>query len=152
MNLFRKHLKRVFGKEQYKQYFLICSQAFSSGLFKKDDAFRNEIYADMYQHLEHESKEKIVEKLQDMVGVVEKAAGICGSFGFFMFFYFLANVVLIGLNLEYYVTCISIALIGACFIYKLLQFLSNRHCVLDAQLFLIYKSVLENLAKHMGSA
>ena len=24
MNLFRKHLKRVFGKEQYKQYFLIC--------------------------------------------------------------------------------------------------------------------------------
>ena len=35
---------------------------------------------------------------------------------------------------------------GICFLYKLVEFVSNKYCVLDAYLFMIYKSVLEKLA------
>lgn len=67
-----------------------------------------------------------------------------------MLTYLAANLVLLVLNLDYYVTCVSIILIGVCFLYKLVEFVNNKHCVLDAYLFAIYKLVLQKIAKDLS--
>ena len=49
-------------------------------------------------------------------------------------------------NLDYAVTCASVALMGVCFLYKLVEFLSNKYCFIDAYLIMVYKTVLEKLS------
>ena len=61
-------------------------------------------------------------------------------------FYIVANIVVLALDLNYFVTCMSVILMGGCFIYKLIEFLSNKYCVIDAYLIMIYKTVLETLS------
>ena len=62
-----------------------------------------------------------------------------------LFVYALANIVLLMLDLDYYVTCASIAILGAAFLYKRLEFLENKFCFIDAYLIMIYKAVLEKI-------
>ena len=74
-----------------------------------------------------------------------KALQIVRKFSGILFVYALANIVLLMLDLDYYVTCASIAILGAAFLYKLLEFLENKFCFIDAYLIMIYKTVLEKI-------
>lgn len=100
----------------------------------------------MYEILHRKSEEYIDERVQSLTDVLFTAVQIGKKFGTVLAFYIAANILLLALGLDYYVTCISLALMGVCFIYKLIEFLSNKYCFIDAYLIMIYKSVLEKLA------
>ena len=65
--------------------------------------------------------------------------------------YLFGNIILLALDLDYYVTCVSILLMGICFIYKLIEYISNKYCVLDVYLFMLYRSVIDKRTNDIAS-
>ena len=124
----------------------ICEEEMEQKEEKPSRLEDKEIYKDMYEILHRKSEEYIDERVQSLTDVLFTAVQIGKKFGTVLAFYIAANILLLALGLDYYVTCISLALMGVCFIYKLIEFLSNKYCFIDAYLIMIYKSVLEKLA------
>ncbi len=147
MNVFQKCLRRQMGNNRYSGYVDACRKDFSGSNFSRLALDSKPIFNDMYEKLKEENKSGVTEKMSDLDDTLTAAFRITKYFTFVLFFYLLGNIVLLALNLDYYVTCISIVLMGICFLYKLVEFVSNKYCVMDAYLFMIYKSVLEKRVK-----
>lgn len=147
MNVFQKCLRRSMGNVKYLKYAEVCRKDFTKENFAQLTKNSKPIFDDMYELLKQENKTKLSEKMKDMLDTLSTAFRITKNFVFVLITYILGNVVLLSLELDYYVTCVSIVLMGICFLYKLVEFVSNKYCVLDAYLFMIYKSVLEKLTK-----
>ncbi len=146
MNVFKKCLKKQFGKEGYNLYIEMCEEEIFHNGPTSDRIEEKEVFKSMYQELSVKSEEYIREKTEYLTSTLYKAFQIGKSFTSVFLFYMVANVVILSLELNYFVTCISITLMGVCFIYKLIEYLVNRYCFEDAYLIMIYKSVLEKLA------
>ncbi len=147
MNVFQRCLRRQMGNSRYSDYIQTCRKNFSDSNISHLASQSKPIFDDMYEQLKEENKGKIAERMKDLMETLTTAFRITRYFAVVFGTYLLANIVLLSLELNYYVTCISIVLMGICFLYKLVEFVSNKYCVLDAYLFMIYKSVLEKIAK-----
>ena len=97
------------------------------------------------KELSKDPKKVTTEKLENLSCTLYKALQIARKFTGVLSAYVVGNIVLLALNLDYYVTCISVAFLGAAFLYKLLEFLENKFCFIDAYLIMIYKTVLEKI-------
>lgn len=150
MNVFQKCLRRQMGNSRYFGYAKTCRKNFSDSNFSQLALDSKPIFDDMYEQLKAENKAGITERMKDLVDTLTVAFRITKYFTFVLAAYLLGNVVLLALDLNYYVTCVSVVLMGICFLYKLIEFVSNKYCVMDAYLFMIYKSVLEKLAKELS--
>lgn len=146
MNVFKKCLRKEFGKNKYLYYVRICEEEIAQKNDKPSRLEDKEIFKDMYEVLRRKSEEYIAESVQNLSDVLFTAIQIGKKFASVLAFYIGANILVLALGLDYYVTCISLALMGVCFIYKLVEFLSNKYCFIDAYIIMIYKSVLEKLA------
>lgn len=149
MNVFQKCLRRQMGNSRYADYANACRKNFEKNNLSQLTADSKPIFDDMYNQLKEENKAGIAERMKDLVETLKVAFRITKYFALVFTTYIAANIVLLALELNYYVTCVSIALMGICFLYKLVEFVSNKYCVMDAYLFMIYKSVLEKLAKDL---
>jgi hypothetical protein len=138
------------GNNRYSGYAKTCRRNFSDSNFSQLALSSKPIFDDMYEQLKAENKAGITERMTDLLDTLKAAFRITKYFTLVFAAYLLANVVLLSLDLNYYVTCVSIVLMGICFLYKLIEFVSNKYCVMDAYLFMIYKSVLEKLAKELS--
>lgn len=147
MNVFQKCLRRQMGNSRYFSYAEACRKNFENSSLSQLSADSKPIFDDMYNRLKEENKAGIAERMKDMMETLAAAFRITKYFACVFMAYLAGNIALLVLELDYYVTCVSIALMGICFLYKLVEFLSNKYCVMDAYLFMIYKSVLEKLAK-----
>jgi hypothetical protein len=135
------------GSSRYSSYIEKCRENFEKNSISQLALSSKPIFDDMYNQLKEENKARIAERMRDLLDTLSTAFRITQYFIFVILAYVLANVVILALDLDYYVTCVSIALMGVCFLYKLVEFVSNKYCVLDAYLIMIYKSVLEKRAK-----
>lgn len=149
MNVFQKCLRRQMGSSRYFDYAEACRKNFEKNNLSQLTVDSKPIFDDMYNQLKEENKTGIAERMKDLMETLTVAFRITKYFALVFVTYLAANIVLLALELNYYVTCVSIALMGICFLYKLVEFVSNKYCVMDAYLFMIYKSVLEKLAKEL---
>ena len=149
MNVFQKCLRRQMGNVKYVRYAETCKNNFKKDGFSHITMVGNPIFNDMYEQLKEENKAKLTERKKDLAETVVVAFRITRYFIFVLLTYIMANIIILSLNLEYYVTCVSIILMGICFLYKLVEFVSNKYCVLDAYLFMLYRSVLEKILKEV---
>lgn len=144
-NVFHKCLKRAFGEQEYIQYVEMCREE----LVGQDPgvvSYENKpVYQKMYRILRQENQENLKERAERLMETMYQAFQIGHRFASVILFYVIANFVLIGLELDYYVTCVSLALVGVCFLYKLVEFMKNKYCFVDAYLVMVYKAVLEQL-------
>ena len=147
MNVFRKCLKRQMGIGKYDTYIETCRSSFSKEGIAQFAQNSKPIFDDMYELLKRENEADISERLRDMLSTLKTAFRITRYFVLVFLAYIAGNIALITMELDYQVTCVSIVLMGICFLYKLVEFVCNKYCVLDAYLFMIYKSVLEKIAK-----
>ena len=141
MNVFKKCLRKEFGKKGYEKYVKLFSEEIGDKKNVRLNIEDKKIYKDMYEILSKDSETVIKEKLENLSVTLYNALQIIRI----LFVYALANIVLLMLELDYYVTCASIAILGAAFLYKLLEFLENKFCFIDAYLIMIYKAVLEKI-------
>lgn len=145
MNVFKKCLRKEFGKKGYERYVRLFTEEIGEDKNIKSNIEDKKIYKDMYEILSKDSDLVIKDKLENLSVTLYKALQIVRKFSGVLFVYALANIVLLMLDLDYYVTCASIAILGVAFLYKLLEFLENKFCFIDAYLIMIYKSVLEKI-------
>lgn len=151
MNVFQKCLRRQMGSQTYIKYYEKCQEKFSTKSVSQLVSDDQQIYEDIYETLKRDNQEGIEEKKQDMLDTLVIAARITKYFVFVLLAYALGNIALLALNLDYYVTCVSILLMGVSFIYKLIEYVSNKYCVLDVYLFMVYRTVLEKRAQEVAS-
>ena len=145
MNVFKKCLRKEFGKKGYEKYVKLFSEEIGDKKNVRLNIEDKKIYKDMHEILSKDSETVIKEKLENLSVTLYNALQIIRKFSGILFVYALANIVLLMLELDYYVTCASIAILGAAFLYKLLEFLENKFCFIDAYLIMIYKAVLEKI-------
>lgn len=146
MNVFRKCLRKQFGKNKYMSYVHMCEEEVLRNSSVKTKLEDKKIFQDMYEQLKTENSEYIKERIDILTDTLYSALQIGRKFSFVFLFYIVANIVILALQLNYIVTCISVFLMGMCFIYKLVEFISNKYCFIDAYLIMVYKSVLEKLS------
>lgn len=145
MNVFKKCLRKEFGKKGYERYVRLFNEELKNHDDIKVDIENKKIYKDMYEILSKDSKKAIGNKIENLSYTLYKALQIVRKFSGVFFAYVVGNIVLLALDLDYYITCASIAFLGVAFLYKLLEFLENKFCFIDAYLIMIYKSVLEKI-------
>ena len=145
MNVFKKCLRKECGKKGYEHYVDLFNEEVKNYANIKNDIESKKIYKDMYEVLSKDPKKVTTEKLENLSCTLYKALQIARKFTGVLSAYVAGNIVLLALNLDYYVTCISVAFLGAAFLYKLLEFLENKFCFIDAYLIMIYKTVLEKI-------
>ena len=147
MNIFRKCLKKQFGKSKYVMYVKMCEEEVEKSTISKTKLEYKKIFVDMYEQLKQENEEYIKEKIEILTETLKHSLRVGRGFSGIFVFYILADIFLIALQLDHIITCAALLLMGICFIYKLLEFLANKYCFVDAYLIMIYKSVLEKLYK-----
>ena len=147
MNIFRKCLKKQFGKSKYVMYVKMCEEEVEKSTISKTKLEDKKIFVDMYEQLKQENEEYIKEKIEILTETLKHSLWVGRGFSGIFVFYILADIFLIALQLDHIITCAALLLMGICFIYKLLEFLANKYCFVDAYLIMIYKSVLEKLYK-----
>jgi len=146
MNVFRRCLRKQFGKNKYMSYVQMCEEEVLKNGSVKLKTEEKKIFQDMYEQLKEKSNEYIKERNELLAETLYMALQIGRKFFSVFIVYVLANILILALQLDYAVTCISVMLMGVCFLYKLMEFLSNKYCFIDAYLIMVYKSVLEKLA------
>lgn len=146
MNVFKKCLRKQFGKSKYMSYVQMCEEEVLRNTYSKTKIEDKKIFKDMYEQLKEKNSEYIKERKDSLAETLYMALQIGRKFFSVFIFYLAANVVILALNLDYAVTCASVALMGVCFLYKLVEFLSNKYCFIDAYLIMVYKTVLEKLS------
>ena len=144
-NVLKKCLCKDLGESDYEQYVDICRETFVKSPAKAEVIKEHEVFLDIQGLLSKESDEELKARSENMEKATNRSITIAKSFVFIVVYYVLANIVLIGMGLDYYVTCVSLALIGICFLYKLIEFLSNKYCFIDAYLMMIYKAALDEV-------
>ncbi len=144
-NVFHKCLKKAFGEQEYAKYVKMCKEELVGQNHTMISYENKPVYQKMYQILQQENQESLKERAERLMETMYLAFQIGRRFASVILFYVIANFVLIGLELDYYVTCVSLALVGVCFLYKLVEFMKNKYCFVDAYLVMVYKAVLEKL-------
>ena len=147
MNVFRKRLRAEFGKKLYRHFVSLCREEIeqTNNNVPLEQIKTNEkvVYSEMCQLIQSLTKEEIEKKKERLAGTLMDAFRIARQFGFVFVFYVVASIVLVALGLDSRVTNISLVLMGACFLYKLCEFVCNRFCFVDAYLMMLYKTALE---------
>lgn len=144
-NVFHKCLKKAFGEQEYARYVKMCREELVGQNLNTVSYENKAVYQKMYQILCQENQENLKHRAERLMETMYQAFQIGRRFTAVILFYVIANFVLIGLELDYYITCISLALVGVCFLYKLVEFMKNKYCFVDAYLVMVYKAVLEKL-------
>lgn len=149
MNVFRKCLQKELGEDAYRHYIKVCEdELLESSQDSSQDSWNMQeqaVYKEMSVELRKKNRADIKKSGEHLMAAMYSAFEIGRRFTLVTIFYAIANVVMLMLNLDYTVTCVSVALMGACFIYKLVEFLSNKYCFIDAYLIMVYKSIIEEI-------
>ncbi len=152
MNIFCKCLRREFGRQQYRKYLEMCREELQ-GADILQEQYRIEekhVFQIMYRQLEGIQPQDLHPKMERLVETLLKAFQIGRQFALAALIYALACILIIALQLDPTVTCVSLALLGICFLYKVYEYISNKVCFMDVYLFMVYKSVLEKIAAMQG--
>lgn len=139
-NVFKKLIRKELGDTDYLRY--------SSFIKKNIDNRMNEsqtIFNDMYEKLKHCDIKSISKMHNRLNETMLLAFRISKNFLFAFLFYIMATIYLILQAMDVQFTVVSLILVNICFIYKTYEFISNKFCYIDAQIVLVYKTVLDRI-------
>lgn len=149
-NEFRKLIRKEFGSSVYHKFSHFLQEKLENG---KIDALINsrtniendKIYKEMYAILKAKDSSTLKKMQEKLTNTMVTSMGICRSYLFVVLVYLIAmySCVVLITDLEYmYDAMILLSVI--CF-YKTVEYISNKFCFIDAQLVIVYKTVLDNL-------
>ena len=142
MSVFKKLIRREFGKKKYDRY---CETIFKNLANRK--AGVAEIYADIYECCRGKDKSVISKMQEQLHDAMQKSILICRNFAMVFIFYAFSLMFLLGEQLEPMVAWIAGGAMTLAFLVKLYEYFVNRFCFIDAQIIVVYKEVLEKLLK-----
>ena len=104
MNVFKKCLRKEFGKKGYEHYVDLFNEEVKNYANIKNDIESKKIYKDMYEVLSKDPKKVTTEKLENLSCTLYKALQIARKFTGVLSAYVVGNIVLLALNLDYYLS------------------------------------------------
>ena len=104
-----------------------------------------ELYKELFQELKDEDYKVLSVRLEKLIEAMYAAVQIHRQYLFVVIFFIGSSLFLIGEKLNGMVTLVSLLLISACFLYKTWEFVVNKYCYVDANIILVYKSVLDRI-------
>ncbi|MEG1992448.1 MAG: hypothetical protein RR056_03600 [Acetivibrio sp.] len=150
LSVFQKLLKKELGRQQYEK----CCLSFEEYKRSKDPKNRvkgsQQVYRDLYEYLKDQDMELLHEKMEHLIDGMCEAVNISKYYICAFMFYLLGALFLIMQRLNPGITIGSLILMSGLFIYKTCQFVANKYCYIDANIVLVYKSVLDYLLKKYG--
>lgn len=147
LGVFQKLLKRELGKQRYKQYCLIFEKyKINKNAINRIESSQ-EVYQDLFEYLKDQDFFALHRRMETLVDSMCDAVNISKYYIFSFIFYLGGALFLIIQRLDPLVTILSLLLMSSLFIYKTCEFVVNKYCYIDANIILIYKSVLDHLLK-----
>jgi len=146
-NVFKKLISKELGEVNYHRYFSFVRKNIES---RKSDS--QVLYNDMYEKLKYRDIKSITKMHNRLNDTMMIAFRISKNFLFSFLMYLFASIYLIAKDIRPELTIIALILMNLCFIYKTYEFVANKFCYIDAQIVLIYKTVLDRiiLNEHRG--
>lgn len=129
-----KFIQREFGKERYCCY--------ADKLRKKESM---DIFCDIYEKLQHKDSEMLNEALRELLETIQTSIRISKNFLYITMGCVVAILTLLFLALPVKILFSSLIAVSICYLYKLVEFFSNRYCDKDVKIVLIYKIALFHL-------
>ena len=87
MNIFRKCLKKQFGKSKYVMYVKMCEEEVEKSTISKTKLEDKKIFVDMYEQLKQENEEYIKEKIEILTETLKHSLRVGRGFsGIFVFY------------------------------------------------------------------
>lgn len=139
-NVFKKLISKELGEVNYRRYssFIKRSAVNKTGESKL-------LYNDMYEKLTKRDIKSIAKMHERLNDTMLLAFRISKNYFFALLFYATASLFIISKNLQPMFTVGSLILMSICFTYKTYEFIVNKFCYIDAQIVLVYKTVLDRI-------
>lgn len=150
-SVFSKHLKRELGKQRYEMYCTFFESYKMNKSMQNRQVSTKEVYEDLYEYLKDQDVTILHKKMERLIDSMCEAVNISKFYIFSFMCYLAGSLFLIIQNLDPKVTIISLLLLSGLFIYKTCEFVVNKYCFIDANIILVYKSVLDRLLKNMDT-
>lgn len=145
INVFKAFLSREFGKARYSRYFNDVKNALEDKSYYARKKGSEDLYRELFQELKDEEYEILLKRLEKLVDAMYMAVRIHRQYLLVIAVYIGSCLFLIGKQLAGSVTLISLLLLSVCFLYKTWEFVVNKFCYVDANIILVYKSVLDKI-------
>lgn len=139
-NVFKRLISRELGEINYHRYFTFVRKNLEN---RKNDS--QAIFNDMYDKLKYRDLKAIKKMHNRLNDTMLLAFRISKNYFFSFLLYLAAAMFIIVKDINPELTLLSIALMSACFIYKTYEFIVNKFCYIDAQIVLVYKTVLDRI-------
>ena len=114
MNVFQKCLRRQMGNQVYHSFYKKCAEKFSQSNLSQLNTNDGHLHDALYECIKKDDFEGLEEKKRDISETLRTAVRITKYFGLVILAYLFGNIILLALDLDYYVTCVSILLMGIC--------------------------------------
>lgn len=139
-NVFKRLIRRELGEGNYNRYFTYIQQK-----LKERSLESKEVYDDIYFKLKDVNIESIARMHDRLNDAMVLAFRISRSYIFTLIAYLVGAIFLLSSGLIPSIAVIALTIISALFILKTYEYVINKYCFIDAQIVLVYKSVLERI-------
>jgi hypothetical protein len=150
-SVFKRLIRFEFGEKSYYKFFLLCKMYFENKYLKSEDnqnidSWLLPIYIDIFEQVK-EKEPDAVNKMRDRLKeALELGIRIKRNF-IYAFLFFLGAVLLIFMQgFPIIITWVSITAMVICFLFKVYEYVINKYCLIDLQIIMVYKLVLDTVS------
>ena len=140
MSVFKRLIRRELGEGSYNRYF-----TYIQANLKNKSLESQEVYEDIYQTLKDRDIETIAHMHDRLNETMLLAFRISRTYIYAFIAYLVATIFVIWRGMTPFIAIPTLTAISAAFIFKTYEFVINKYCFIDAQMVLVYKSVLERI-------
>ncbi len=161
LNVFQKLIQNEFGKSSYYKFSLLSNKYYENKYLNdinhaKDEKDYNEkvqqynswlipIYEDIIGKIRERDKESIDKMRNSLYETVQLGIQIRENFIPGMLFFLSAVLLVYIQNPKTIITWGGILLMSLCFVYKTVEYLINKYCLVDRKIIMIYKLALDTI-------
>lgn len=140
MSVFKKLIRRELGEINYNKYFTYIQKN-----LKNKSLESKEVYEDIYTKLKDKDIEAIARMHDRLNDAMLLAFRISKNYMFALIFYIAAATFILVKGLVPLIAITALGTMSVLFLIKTYEFVINKYCFIDAQIVLVYKSVLEKI-------
>lgn len=140
MSVFKKLIRKELGEVNYNKYFTYIQKN-----LKNKSLESKEVYEDIYTRLKDKDIETIARMHDRLNDAMLLAFRISKNYMFALIFFIVASAFILLKGLVPLVAITALGTMSVLFLVKTYEFVINKYCFIDAQIVLVYKSVLEKI-------
>ncbi|MDD5936239.1 MAG: hypothetical protein PUC65_11905 [Clostridiales bacterium] len=140
MSVFRRLIRRELGEKSYNKYFTYIQKN-----LRERSLESREVYEDIYYRLKDKDIESIAHMHDRLNEAMLLSFRISKTYIFAVIVYLLGSIFILSRHLLPVITISSVTIMSVLFLIKTYEFVINKYCFIDAQIVLVYKSVLEKI-------